>query len=181
MISQPIVTFLNKVALKCLIFAGVLIHCMGCASGSKAVYELPANAAELISGQQSKTWKLARRFNNGTRMNMGDCFLSYRVTYHANNTMRDNNGEYTDCGPSLQASWKVMQDEKGWSYIRLMSDQLPALMNIEENYKFFKIIQLSDQQLTLEFRHAQTTQRKTKIIDVLVPQEVNVEGREFHW
>lgn len=164
------------------IFAILTILLMiSCSEVEKIPFEPPANAAELISGKDGKTWKLARRFNNGTRMNMGDCFLSYRATYRPDRTMNDNNGEQSDCGPTLKAQWSIVKSEKGHSYVKIDSDQLPDLMGIEDTYKVFKILQLSEDQMTLQFSHRQFSSKKTKMIDVYVPENVEVKGREFHW
>ncbi|MFA0964015.1 hypothetical protein AB9P05_19565 [Roseivirga sp. BDSF3-8] len=76
-------------------------------------FTLPENAGHLVAGDSAMTWKLARRFNGDTRMNMGDCFLSYRITYRADNTMQDNNGEHSGCGPTLAGTWKFARDKSG--------------------------------------------------------------------
>lgn len=57
------------------------------------VYELPENAATLLTGDSTKTWKLARRFNNNVRMNMSPCFLNYRQSFSVDNIVEDNNGK----------------------------------------------------------------------------------------
>jgi len=161
--------------------ACVFILFLSCTESEKPPYDLPANAATLISGEKGKTWKLARRFNNGTRMNMGDCFLSYRITYRPDQTMNDNNGDHNDCGPTLYAKWRIVKSEKGHSYLKIDSDQLPELMGIEASYKVFKILQISADQLTLQFSHRQFSSKKTTMIDVLVPESAQIEDREFHW
>jgi len=144
------------------------------------VFPLPKNAKVLLAGDTSKVWKLARRYNNGTRMNMGDCFLKNRQTYFVSNTMEDNSGNNPDCGQSLMASWKFVKDKEGYYYLRWESEQLAALMNIDDNFKLFKILQLSEEQITLQFFH-KFGAKQGKIIDVYVPQDVKIEDRDFHW
>lgn len=58
----------------------IMLSVISC-SKTKEPYQLPQNAIELISGKNEKTWKLAKRLNNKIRMNMGDCFLSYRQIF----------------------------------------------------------------------------------------------------
>lgn len=143
-------------------------------------YALPENALTLLSSDSTKTWKLARRFNDETRMNMGDCFLAYRQTYQSDMTLHDNNGEQRDCGETLQATWKFVKDRKGNFYVKWSSAQLPQLMNIEKDYKYFKILHLSADQLTLRFRH-KFFSKTTTITDFYVPEGASVERRDFHW
>ena len=54
-------------------------------------------------------------------------------------------------------------------------------MGIDKNYMTMKILDLSEEQMTLQFRHSQSTSRKTTITDILVPENVNIKDREFHW
>ena len=162
----------------------LLIGCIvtvSCAEPPKEPYALPENATNLITGDSTKTWKLARRFNSGTRMNMGDCFLSYRQTYRSDRSMHDNSGEQSDCGETLNATWQFVKDKSNNYYLKLVSDQLPALMNIDQDHKFFKILHLSEEQMTLQFSHKQFSNKATLITDVYVPEHVSVEDREFHW
>lgn len=112
---------------------------------------------------------------------MGDCFLSYRQTFKADSTMNDNAGENKSCGETLFATWSFVKDEKGNSYIKLSSDQLPELLQIEEDYKFFKVIDLAEDRLTLQFRHKQFSGKTRTITDFYVPEDVSVEDRDFHW
>jgi len=165
--------------LKRLLFIISLITALSCQEKEKQVFKLPDNATKLIAGDSIKTWKLAKRFNNGYRMNMGDCFLSYRISYQRNSRMRDNNAENFDCGKSLNASWKIVTNKKG-SYIKLESEEIPQLLNTENNYKFFKIKSLSEDKLVLQFRHKQFSNKSTLIVDHLVPENVSVENRDFH-
>ena len=162
----------------------LLISCIvivSCADPEKEPYVPPENAKHLIAGDSAKIWKLARRFNDKTRMNMGDCFLSYRQTYLSDMTMHDNNGEQRDCGETLNAKWEFIKDQKGNYYIKWISEQLPSIMNIEEDYKYFKILHLSDEQLTVQFNHKQFSSKTTTITDFYVPEHVSIEDREFHW
>lgn len=144
-------------------------------------YELPDNAKTLLSGDSSKTWKLAGRFNNKTRMNMGNCFLSHQETYKLDMTMHDNSSEHRDCGKTLYAKWEFTKDKKGNYYIKWTSEQLPSLMNTKEDYKHFKILHLSKEQLTIQFKHKQFSSKTTTITDFYVPENVSVKDREFHW
>ena len=150
-----------------------------CQDKEKPTFQLPDNPEELIAGDSIKTWKLAKRFNNGYRMNMGDCFLSYRISYKRDSTMRDNNSEFFDCGRSLNATWKVVSQDNG-SYIKLESEDIPELLNIDENYKFFKIKALSENELVLQFKHKQFSNKSMVIVDHLVPENIEVKDRDFH-
>ena len=164
---------------KSLIYASCILF-ISCLSNKKKVSKLPDNPIESLTGTSIKTWKLAKRYNNGTRMNMGDCFLSYRITYKANMTFADNNGEYNDCGPSMIGKWEIITDKKGYSYIKQTSDQIPILLNIDKNYKFFKILKLNKDTLQIQFRHKQFSSKST-FVDLLVRDDINVKDRDFHW
>ncbi len=163
----------------CIIISIVIISC---SKTPKEPYKLPKNSVELIAGTNGagKTWKLAKRYNNGTRMNMAGCFLSYRITYLPNMTLNDNNGEQDDCGPSLIANWEITEDKKGNSYLKYHSNQLPELMNIKKSYKYFKILQLTKDTLQLQFRHKQFSSKST-FIDTFVTENIEVKNRDFHW
>lgn len=165
-----------------LLFTLLIVGIFACSEAEKKPpYVIPDNAGQLVAGNSGKTWKLARRFNDGTRMNMGDCFLAYRQTYRPDMTVRDNNGDNYDCGESLEGKWTFAQDEAGNYYIKISSEQLPELMNIEEEYKYFKVLHLADDELVLQFAHRQFSNKKTRITDILVPENSSVEGRDFHW
>ncbi len=112
-------------------------------------------------------------------MNMGDCFLSYRISYLTDGTFHDNNGQHNDCGPTLRGTWKLVTTEKG-SFIKIMSPQLPTLLDIDKEEKFFKIKQLSKNELVLRFGHKQYGNKVTVVIDHLVPENVKVKDRDFH-
>ncbi len=152
-----------------------------CGSDVKPPFVLPENTKQLIAGDSSKTWKLARRYNNKTRMNMGDCFLSYRATYFNTDILKDNNSDHEDCGASLSTNWSLYHDDDNYPYIKLKGGNLQELMHLDKDYKFFKIIELSDTLMILEFRHKQFSTKNTKIIDIYVPENVSVKNREFHW
>lgn len=164
------------------IFTLLVLFVTSCSEDKKTPFELPKNARVLLASDSVKTWKLAQRFNNKTRMNMGDCFLSYRQSFRVNGKVSDNNGEQSNCGPTLYASWKFTKSKKeGYSYIKMTSDQIPELMNIEEDFKFFKVLDLSEELLILQFQHKQFSDKSTTITDFFVPEGTNVKGREFHW
>ncbi len=152
---------------------------LSCDHQKKEAFHLPQNAAQLISSDSIKTWKLAKRFNDGHRMNMGDCFLSYRVSYFTNTSMRDNSSEQEDCGESLEATWQIIANDDG-NFIKLTGDKVSKLLNVEENYKYFKIKALSENEMVVQFKHKQFSSSSTIIIDHLVPEHVVVEDRDFH-
>lgn len=149
-------------------------------SKKEKTFSLPENAKALLAGQSGKTWKIANRYNDGTRMNMAGCFLTYRIMYLANNSFHDNNGEQENCGKSLIGSWEIITYETGKSYIKWNSDQLPELMNSKSNHKYFKILQLEEDTLRLQFRHKQFSSEST-FVDTFVPEHIAVKGRDFHW
>lgn len=159
----------------------ILITIYSCSGPEKPVYELPENAWSLISADSAKTWKLAKRFNEGTRMNMGDCFLAYRQTFLKDSSMTDNAGDTRNCGETLSANWKIVKDSKGNAYIKLSSEQIPDLMQIDENYKHFKVLQISEDELVIEYKHRQYGNKSRTVIDHYVPEDVAVEDRDFHW
>jgi hypothetical protein len=153
---------------------------LSCSKPEEPPYKIPTNATFLMTGDSTKTWKLARRFNNRTRMNMGDCFLSHRETYESNMTMHNNSSVNRDCGETLNATWKFAKDKKGNYYVRIESKQLPKLMNIDKDYKLFKILRLTEEQMTLQFKHKQFSSKTTTITDIFVPENASVKDREFH-
>ena len=166
--------------MRILFFLTFIIY-LSCSSAPAEPYALPENAIALIAGSSSKTWKLAKRTNDGNRMNMGDCFLSYRQTFSNDMTVTDNNSEQKDCGESIQAKWKIIQDEEGHSFIQLTSSQIPELMNIEEDFKNFKILHLEEDKMKIAFYHRQFSDKWRTIVDYLIPENVVVEDRDFHW
>jgi len=161
-----------------LVLSSIVISCK---EDKKPPFELPENAQRLISGDSAKVWKLAKRTNNNTRMNMGDCFLSYRATYKIDHTMHDNNGEHEDCGETLRTKWSIYTSKEGYPYIKLKGGELKKLMNLDVDYKYFKILDLSENQMVLEFRHKQFSSKETTIVDVFVPENRSIKDRDFHW
>lgn len=111
---------------------------------------------------------------------MRGCFLTYKVTYHPDKTIKDNNGEQEDCGISLIGNWEITSNKTGTPFIKVTSDQLPEIMHIDKKYKFFKILKLSQDTLILQFRHKQFSSEST-FVDTFVPENTKVEGRDFHW
>ncbi|WP_165499073.1 lipocalin family protein [Gramella sp. KN1008] len=134
----------------------------------------------LIHGDSSKTWKIARRYNDDVRMNMGPCFLSYRQTFRADKTVADNNEERIDCGPSLKGIYEFRKDSKGYSYVKIKSPDIPSLMNIEKDYKYFKVLKLNKDTLTISFKHKQYGNNYRTITDVLVREDLDIGDRYFH-
>ena len=112
---------------------------------------------------------------------MGDCFLSHRDTYLANQKMHNNSGDFRDCGETLEAEWKFIKDQNDNYYIKLSSEQIPKLLNIEEEFKLFKILKLEEEEMILQFKHKQFSDETTTITDIYVPENVNIHDREFHW
>ncbi len=159
----------------------LMFSCLAsCSNYNKEPYKLPKNAIQLLSGTSGKSWKIAWRYNGKTRMNMRGCFLSYKITYHPDMTIKDNNGDYENCGPSLIGNWEIITDKKGKSFIKLTSDQLPEIMNIKQNYKFFKILKIKKDTLQLQYRHKQFSSEST-FIDTYVTEHIKIKDRDFHW
>ena len=158
----------------------VFLMVLSCAS-EPTPYQISNDYLTLLAGDSAKSWKHAQRLNNGTRMNMAGCFLSYEQTFRKNGRVSDNLSQHAGCGESLLGDWKVVKDQKGHFYIRISSEQIPKLMNIEEDFKLFKILQLCQDQLTLEYSHRQFSDNLTTFTDVMVPVGTEVEGRDFHW
>ncbi|WP_299522293.1 lipocalin family protein [Winogradskyella sp.] len=134
---------------------------------------------ELLTSNSSKTWKLAKRYNDNYRMNMGDCFLSYRVTYNSNGMTTDNNSKNRDCGESMEANWSFYTNDKG-AYIKWKGEKVKTLLNQENDYKFFKIKALSDTLLIISFKHKQFGNTERTILDHLVPEHIEVKDRNYH-
>lgn len=114
-------------------------------------------------------------------MNMGDCFLSYRVTYFSDHSMSDNNGKHKGCGPTLEAEWRFIKDQKSRYYVELKGGKLKELMNLEENQKLFRIEYLDAEELIIQYTHKQFSNKATTITDIYVPSHVSVKDRTFHW
>ena len=171
----------NRFTFTCLLVV-LLLGPMACSSPKTDEVFIPAgDPSELIAGAGEKTWKLARRYNGKTRMNMGDCFLSYRQTYRADGTMQDNAGDYADCGKTLKGSWNVTRDEKGHHYIQWQSPMLKELMHTDKDSKLFRIQYLDENEMVLYYRHQQFSDKARYITDIYVPEGLDVKGRDFHW
>lgn len=163
----------------------IVVLLFGCSAEKKEdpIYPLPANAAQLLAGTPSKTWKLAKRTNDGMRVNMNDCTLAYRQTFSANQQLTDNNAENPDCGPSLTGSWKLSLDSKGQAYLAITSERIPELFKVKEGSKtkYFKITALSDSVLVYRFPHQLFNNETTIIEDTLIPEDAPEGDRNFHW
>lgn len=176
---------MNKITVLCIF---LVIGVISCKDEPKLPYSIPENAVTLLTADSVKSWKIARRYNGKTRMNMEGCFLGYRQRFRTSaglgvnpsGIVQDNNGELRNCGPSLEATWEITTSEKGDSYLKLTSDQIPELLGQESNEKFFKILYLNKDSLTLSFVHKQFNKRRT-ITDYLVRDDLPVEDRNFHW
>ena len=171
----------DKVSLQMKLISLLLIlSFLSCAKTKKESYTLPKNAIALIAGDSIKTWKIAKRYNNKIRMNMGDCFLSYRQAFRTNMTMNDTNDEHEDCGETLKATWEIVTNKEGDSFIKLKSDQIPKLMNIKNDYKYFHILHISQDSLVLQYKHKQFSNQEFVITDHYVTEHTVVKGRDFH-
>lgn len=144
------------------------------------VYELPENAATLLTGDSTKTWKLARRFNNNVRMNMSPCFLNYRQSFSVDNIVEDNNGKNKNCGPSLVGIWDFKKGVKNEPYLRINSPQIPELLSTNKEYKDFKILKLTKDTLEVVFRYNQYGNTSRLITDILVREDLDIGDRNFH-
>ena len=158
----------------------ILLFFVSCNDKEEIPYQLPENATSLLTADSIKTWKIARRYNGKTRMNMGDCFLEYRQRFRESGFVDDNNDKLRNCGPSLTATWEITISEKGNPYIKFTSDQIPDLLHQESNEKYFKIIHLSNDSLVISYAHKQFNQKRI-ITDYLVREDVKLSDREFHW
>lgn len=76
---------------------------------------------------------------------------------------------------------EICAGQAKYPYIKVSSEQIPQLMNIQEDYKNFKIIHISEDTLILQFDHKQFSNATTRITDYYVPEHVSVENRDFHW
>ncbi len=157
-----------------------IVFCLTSCNEDHKPYELPENAHYLINGDSLKTWKIARRYNDDIRMNMGPCFMAYRQSFKADQTVFDNNKDNADCGPSLKAEWEFKQGPKGDPYIKLSSPDIPELMNTDKNYKYFKILKLTADTLKISFKHNQYGNESRTITDILVREDLDIGDRYFH-
>ena len=147
------------------------------------VYRLPANANYFLAGTAGKTWKLARRINNGTRVNMGECTLGYRQTYLTNHTVTDNNSDMYDCGESMNGTWRLAENAKGAAFVSITSDLVPKYFDVPDGTKTknFQLIELSEGVLAYKFKHRLFSDKTTIVVDILVPEDSTVDDRNFHW
>ena len=141
-------------------------------------FVLPENANQLLTNNSSKTWKLAKRYNDDHRMTMGDCFRFYRVTYFSDGKTIDNNSDNEDCGESMNANWNFHADENG-SFIKLKGEKVRILLHQEKDFKYFKIFELTDSLLVIKFRHKQVGNTSRLITDYLVPEHHEVNEMMF--
>jgi len=151
-----------------------------CEKTLKTPYQPPSNLKYLIASDSLKTWKIAKRYNGKTRMNMGDCFLKYRQFFLSNGNVHDNNEDNSNCGPSLKGSWSIIRDSASYTYIRITSDDIPELLGISENYKDFRVFYASKDSLHISFIHNQFGQER-RISDYLVQENISVKNRDFHY
>jgi len=103
----------------------IAILVLSCKTKKKEPFVLPNNAIYLLTADSVKYWKLAKRYNGKTRMNMGDCFLQYRQRFRESGQVTDNNEENKDCGPSLKAQWEFTTLDKG--YVQLNQYKITLL------------------------------------------------------
>ena len=143
-------------------------------------YDLPENTQFLLHGDSTKTWKIARRYNDAVRMNMGPCFLAYRQTFNSDHSVQDSNDTNEDCGSSLKGKWNFKKGPNGDPYIKINSPDIPELMNFEKDYKYFKILKLTADTLKISFKHQQYGDTYRKITDVLVREDLDIGDGYFH-
>ncbi len=167
---------MKDIALLCV----CVILLFNCKEEKKEEYKLPNYPNSIISADSTKVWKLAKRFNNGHRMNMGHCFLAFRMIFNTDYTFRDNNIENSNCGLSIEGNWEITENDDG-HYIKVSSPLIPEILNIEDSFKYFKLLELSDSLMILEFTHKQFSNKITTITDHLVPEDHYVENRDFHY
>ncbi len=158
----------------------IMLLSIGCSEEEKTKFQAPKNIKQLIAGDSSKTWKLARRYNGRTRMNMGDCFLKYRQTFTVSGDVYDNNSANSNCGESLKGIWSIVKDTNNVTYIRIESSLIPELFKIDQEYKDFKIFYANQDSLQLSFYHTQYGQGHV-ISDYLVTESTEVDDRDFHY
>ncbi|MEM6736968.1 MAG: hypothetical protein AAGC64_02335 [Bacteroidota bacterium] len=159
----------------------VVIILFGCEKPQEYAFIIPKNAKQMLSGDSSKTWILAKKFNNKTRMNMEGCFLKYSQTFRFNGTMKDNAEENRGCGETLEATWKFVKSPDKKYYLKLEGKKVGELLNIEEDFKYFKILHLSDSIMQLQYYHKQFSNKFTQITDYWVPEGTKLKDRNFHW
>jgi len=151
-----------------------------CAEQKSSKYALPQNATQLIASDSMKVWKIAKRYNNGNRMNMGHCFLAYKLIFNIDKTMRDNNEENSNCGKSIKGDWELTETEMG-HYLKLSSPLIPELLNTTDSFKLFKILEMSDSLMIWTYSHKQFSNNSTTIKDYYIPENAHVKNRDFHY
>jgi len=166
--------------LKILLFVFFVLAFLACAKEEKKGYTPPENTIALLTNDSSKVWKLARRYNGKTRMNMEGCFMKYRQVFYANMTVEDNNALNANCGPSLKGGWSLLKKENGLTYIRIQSEDIPELLNQKDDFKDFKILHVNQDSLAISFYHNQFGSKK-RITDYLVREDFKVSDRNFHY
>ncbi|WP_298350521.1 lipocalin family protein [uncultured Dokdonia sp.] len=157
----------------------IFLFTTSCTNEKSTPFEVSSDIKKLIAGDSLKTWKLAKRYNGKTRMNMGDCFLHYRQSFYSNGTVTDNNAQNPSCGPSLSGTWSVITDSLGYTHIRITSVKLKELLHIDEDYKDFRIFYASKDSLHLSYTHKQFGEKR-RISDYLVSEELSIPDRKFH-
>jgi hypothetical protein len=165
--------------LRFLILGFIFLSVLSCGNPEKEIYRLTENPESLITNDSIKVWKIAKRMNNGYRMNMGYCFLEYRLSFTNDMIVKDNNGDSEDCGNSLEANWSLFSNDNG-DFIKYKSESLKQLMNIEEDFKFFRILHLSSDSLVVTYKHKQYSNNSLTIIDYYVPEDRVVKDRDFN-
>lgn len=145
-------------------------------------FALPANALELVAGKNSKTWKLVKRTNGSTRVNMGECTLDFRLSFATNYTFKDETTN-PNCGPFIAGVYGFALDKNKKPYLKLKGDLIAQVFEIknQESSKYFQILNLSDSVFIYRYSHKLFSDKTTIIEDVLVPEEVDFEGRDFHY
>jgi len=116
-----------------ILYVLLVIGITSCKDEPKPPYSIPQNAVTLLTADSIKSWKIARRYNGKTRMNMGDCFLGYRQRFatsaalnaHSSGLVEDNIGALRNCGPSFKAIWQITTSDQGAFYLNLTIDQIP--------------------------------------------------------
>ncbi|TRO67456.1 lipocalin family protein [Christiangramia sabulilitoris] len=149
-------------------------------SDSQKPFHLPDNANQLLHGDSTKTWKIARRYNDDIRMNMGPCFMAYRQTFKVDHLVQDNNEDTRDCGPNLTGKWNFKKGPEGNSFIKISSPDIPKLLNTEKDYKYFKVLKLTEDTLKISFKHKQYGDTYRRITDILVREDLDIGDRYFH-
>lgn len=103
----------------------------------KEPYRLPENAESLLHGDSTKTWKIARRYNNDVRMNMGPCFMTYRQSFSEDHQVSDNNAEMT----IADQAWRETGNSK--KVQRAIHISKSAVLIFRNYWKQIRIINIS--------------------------------------